>query len=140
MFRTIVIPPLAFLLASCATTHAIEPQIASPSRDFASAERFEVQLDSFSFTPRDVELPADTPIVLVLHNVSNGGHNFSAPEFFAAAQVQRGDASLIAPGAVEVPGGGTVEIHLVPVAGTYDLDCTHLGHKAFGMTGSIIVQ
>lgn len=136
----LVAASLALGLVSCATTYDITPRIAAETTDFASAERVEVRLDSFSFEPRTLHLRAGQPIVLALTNVSNGGHNFAAPAFFQAAQVAQSTAPLVANGAIEVGSRDTVEVRLIPAVGQYDLDCTHTGHTLLGMTGAIVVR
>ena len=98
-----------------------------------------VRLSSFSFSPEQVRLRAGVPTRLHLVNDSVGSHNFSAPELFAASSVTPG--SVPSDGAVEVPGGRSVDITLVPrVPGTYKLRCTHFLHSFFGMTGRIVVE
>ena len=98
-----------------------------------------IRLSSFAFSPDQVYLRAGVPTRLHLVNDSNGGHNFSAPELFAASDVTSG--SVLPSGTVEVPGGRTVDITLVPrVPGTYKLRCTHFLHSFFGMTGRIVVE
>ncbi|MGB3167652.1 MAG: plastocyanin/azurin family copper-binding protein [Alteraurantiacibacter sp.] len=142
--KHLVLLPLALALslsvAACATSRSIAPQVAPASVDFANAQRVEVVLDDFSFAPNTLHLVAGRPMVLALTSASGGGHNFAAPGFFEAAQVAASDAVVIADGKVEVAGGQTVEIRLVPAAGGYDLDCTHLGHSVLGMSGSIVVR
>ena len=108
--------------------------------DYSSGPVVEVDLSSFKFTPTKVELKAGQPNTLTLVNKSSGGHNFSASEFFAAADVAPQDAGRIKKGAVEVGKGETVAIHLVPKAGQYELKCSHFGHSTFGMTGVIVVR
>ena len=136
------ITPLAVLplLAACAASHPIEPQLAPASVSFGSAEQERVELASFDFSPREIRLRAGRPYELVLSNVSGGGHDFAAPEFFAAAQVKPSDAALVVEGEVEVPGNTTRTVHLVPATGTYDLVCTHTGHALLGMKGKIVVE
>ena len=97
----------------------------------------EVRLSSFDFTPSTIRLAAGRPIVLHLVNSGNGGHNFSAPQFFAAASGVEGPVRR---GAVEVAGNRSVDIRLTPARGTYRLRCTHTLHTAFGMSGEIIVE
>jgi uncharacterized cupredoxin-like copper-binding protein len=99
-----------------------------------------VNLANFSFTPMTIQLRAGVPTVLRLHNASGGGHNFSAPQFFAASQIQPQSAALVRKGKVEVPGGATVDIALTPRAGQYPLKCSHPFHATFGMKGTIIVR
>jgi plastocyanin len=104
----------------------------------ASAPRVvEVRLSNFDFSPSAITLPAGRPVVLRLVNSGGGGHNFSAPQFFAAAT---GVSGPVRRGTVEVPGRQSVEIRLTPARGTYRLKCTHTLHSAFGMNGQIIVE
>ena len=97
----------------------------------------EVRLSSFDFAPNEIRLRAGEPIVLHLVNSGRGGHNFSAPQFFAAA---RGVSGPVSRGAVEVGSHGSADVRLTPAAGRYRLRCTHSLHTAFGMTGNIIVE
>lgn len=97
-----------------------------------------VQLSNFSFAPNSIELRAGAPTTLHLRNSSHGGHNFSAPQFFAAARIDPRSAAYVRNGAVEVPGGGAVNVTLVPAAGSYRLKCTHTLHSSFGMKGTIV--
>ena len=99
-----------------------------------------VQLSNFKFNPNAIQLSAGAPVVLHLQNASSGGHSFSAPEFFAAARIDPKSAALVHAGTVDVPGHATVDVSLVPSAGTYRLRCTHPLHSTFGMTGTINVR
>ena len=94
----------AGLIAACASSHAIAQ---------AGAEQ-RVTLSNFDFTPHELHLRAGQPVALVLANVASGGHDFSAPEFFAAARIEPADAALVSEGEVEVPGRSTRTVHLVP--------------------------
>jgi plastocyanin len=118
---------------------AAAPAAAQP--DWANAASVEVRLSSFSFDPSTLRLPHGEAIDLRLVNTGNGGHNFSAPQFFAAATVNPADAAKLRRGAIEVPGHQTVEVRLVvPAAGHYELRCTHPLHSSFGMRGAIEVS
>ena len=97
----------------------------------------EVQLSSFDFTPGTIRLRAGQPVVLHLVNSGRGGHNFAAPEFFAAASAVSGP---VRDGKVEVAGHQNAEVRLTPARGRYRLRCTHTLHTAFGMTGEIVVE
>lgn len=110
------------------TAHAAQPAVAI------------VNLANFSFTPAQLDLRANTPTVLQLRNNSSGGHNFSAPAFFAAARIDPASAALVRGGKVEIPGRSTVRIQLIPAAGQYPLKCSHAFHSTFGMKGTIIVR
>lgn len=122
---------LAALLAAAAPA-AAQPQTAP--------QVVEVQLSSFVFTPSALHLRAGAPVRLRLVNSANGGHNFSAPDFFAAATLAPGQNAAITRGTIEVPAHGTIEIALTPARGRYTLRCTHTLHTAFGMRGEILVE
>lgn len=107
----------------------------------AGVQKLTVQLSSFRFDPSTITLRQGQAYDLRLENVSSGGHDFAAKEFFAAAQVMADDRAKIVEGKVKLDGGQSVELHLVaPRAGTYKVHCTHFMHSAFGMTGEILVQ
>ena len=97
----------------------------------------EVRLSSFDFTPSEIHLRAGEPVALRLVNTGRGGHNFAAPEFFAAAS---GVSGPVTNGKVEVHGNQSVDVHVTPARGHYRLRCTHTLHTAFGMTGEISVE
>lgn len=108
-----------------------------PGPAAAQPRTVEVRLSSFDFTPSTIQLRAGEPVVLHLVNSGGGGHNFAAPQFFAAARAVRGP---VRDGKVEVSGHQSVDITLTPVRGTYRLRCTHTLHSTFGMTGQIVVE
>jgi plastocyanin len=110
-----------------------EPAYAQPSTTI-------VELTNFKFAPAQIQLKANSPTILQLRNGSSGGHNFSAPAFFAAARVDPASAGLIHEGRIEIPAHATVQVALTPAAGQYPLKCTHTLHATFGMKGMIIVR
>jgi uncharacterized cupredoxin-like copper-binding protein len=126
-----------FALTAAASLAAV---LAPASAQTPVPERVPVALSSFAFTPSVIKLVHDRRYVLELTNSSNGGHDFSAPAFFAAAQVDPADRSRIGKHGVEVGSGQTVSIALTaPKAGRYKLRCSHFLHSTMGMTGEIIV-
>lgn len=109
--------------------------------DWSGAERIEINLSNFKFTPSRIELRPGGAYLLHLSNTSSGGHNFSAKEFFAAATVAPEDQARIVRGAIEMSGGEQLDIRLIaPPAGTYPLHCGHFMHSVFGMKGVLVVQ
>jgi plastocyanin len=117
---------LALLLAAPAAAQAQQPP-----------HIVEVRLSSFSYTPEEIHLAAGQPVTLHLVNTGSGGHNFAAPEFFAAAGAVSGP---VVNGKVEVGSHGAVDVTLTPAAGHYRLRCTHTLHTAMGMSGEIVVE
>lgn len=115
--------------------------LAVPSATAQAPAVVNVQLANYKFTPKTIVLDHGRPYVFRLHNPSGGGHDFTAPAFFAAAAVAPSDRRWVEGGEVEVPPGQVREIHLTaPGAGSYKLKCTHTFHKVFGMSGTIIVR
>ena len=110
---------------------------AATGQEARGAATVTVRLSSFDFAPKTVRLKGGEPIVLHLVNTGNGGHNFAAPQFFAAA---RGVSGPVARGKVEVAGHQSADVRLIPARGTYKLRCTHTLHSTFGMTGRIVVE
>jgi uncharacterized cupredoxin-like copper-binding protein len=126
-------------IAACALV-ALAAPAAALAPDWEEAQRIEITLSSFKYAPRTITLRAGRPVVLRLANVSSGGHDFTAPEFFAAAQLRAEDRAAIKGGSIEVKGRQSRDIALVPKAGRYKLKCSHSFHKALGMTGEIVVE
>jgi uncharacterized cupredoxin-like copper-binding protein len=118
----------------------VSASASAQSPDWSNMPHVAVTLSSFDFTPSEIHLHAGQPVMLHLENTSGGGHNFSAPEFFAGAAIRSQDQSLLRKGTIELSGHQTKEIGLVPRAGIYKLHCTHMMHAAFGMTGRIVVD
>ena len=113
--------------------------IAAPTAVIAQPQprTVEVQLSSFAFAPEEIRLAAGQPVTLHLVNSGRGGHNFSAPEFFAGAT---GVTGPVTDGRVEVGSRASVDVNLTPAAGRYRLRCTHTMHTAMGMSGEIVVE
>lgn len=118
----------------------ILPASLSAQTDWPSATRINVTLTNFNYEPRVIRLPAGRPVTLHLMNNASGGHDFTARQFFAQAQIRPEDRSAIDEGSVEVAGHQTRDVSLVPKAGRYPLKCGHTFHKMFGMSGEIIVE
>jgi uncharacterized cupredoxin-like copper-binding protein len=116
------------------------PAAAAAAPDWSHAARVEVTLANFSYSPKTIHLRAGRPVLLHLVNSSSGGHDFTARSFFAAAQVRPQDQGSVAGGSVELRGRQSRDVMLVPQAGRYPLKCSHTFHKAFGMSGEIVVD
>jgi plastocyanin len=99
-----------------------------------------ITLTDYAFAPGTLDLKAGTTYQLHFVNSGSKDHNFSAPEFFAAAQVAADDQAKLAKGIVELGSGKSVDITVTPGAGTFAVECTHFMHKMMGMHGNIVVQ
>ena len=114
--------------------------LAAPAVSQPRPATVAVTMSNFRFQPNPVQLRAGVPTVLHLVNTAGGGHNFTAPQFFAAAHVAPASQPFIHGGTVEVPKHSAVDIELVPTAGQYPLKCSHTLHSTFGMKGALLVR
>jgi uncharacterized cupredoxin-like copper-binding protein len=100
-----------------------------------------ITLTNYAFTPSALNLNAGMTYHLHFINSGSKDHNFSAPEFFAAAQIASEDQAKVEKGRVALEGGQSVDITVTPgQPGTFAVECTHFMHKMMGMHGSIVVQ
>jgi len=97
-------------------------------------------LTNYAFAPSTLNLTAGTTYHLHFINSGSKDHNFSAPQFFAAAQVAPEDQAKVEKGRVALESGQSVDITVTPGPGTFPVECTHFMHKMMGMHGSIVVQ
>ena len=135
------LPMLALvMLAGCATGRPVHPALENDPGLFSNAPTVEVHLANFDFTPPIIRMRAGRPYRLALTNDASGGHDFTAPDFFAAARIAARDQALVANGEVELHGGESRIVHVIPARGTYKVVCTHLGHAVLGMTARIVVE
>ena len=102
--------PILLLVSGCAGHREPLTPSAAPSADLAGvdwskAERVDVTLADFSFTPDHLQFERGRPYVLHLDD-QGGGHNFDAPAFFGAVALRSEGSS-----AEIVASGGKVELH-----------------------------
>jgi plastocyanin len=113
---------------------------AAEAQDWAHAPRVEVSLSSFKYSPKIVHLRAGQPVILRFVNQASGGHDFTAKSFFDQAAIRGSDRAAVADGKIDLKGGQSSEVALVPKAGRYPAKCSHSFHTLLGMTGQIIVE
>ena len=101
-----------------------------------------VTLANFSFTPTDLHLHAGQSVTIHFVNEGSGGHDFTAPEFVAAATMDAANRAHVAgaKGRVSLGKGESSDVTLTPRAGTFKVHCSHFGHSALGMTGTVTVD
>ena len=109
--------------------------VASPAA--AQPQAITIGVFSFGFSPKPIHLRAGQPVTLTFVNQSGHGHDFTAPEFFAASAISAGAAPG---GKIALAGNQTKTVTLTPRAGTYPAHCSHFLHSSMGMTGQIIVN
>ena len=119
---------------------AVAAYAAEPHSGPPDMENVEVVLADFSFTPKTLTLRHGQAYRLHFLNRGSGGHSFSAPKFFAAAQIDPDDVGKVRKGKIDLGKGEDLHVDLVPAGGTYAVRCTHFMHSALGMKGSIEVN
>lgn len=124
------------LLAAAAMT------LAAPVSAAPQSTRIEVVLANFSFAPDELHLHAGQSTTIHFVNKGSGGHDFTAPEFFSAATMDAANRAKIGgdKGRVSLDKNESVDVVLVPKAGTYKAHCSHFMHSSLGMTGKIVVD
>ena len=120
MFQTVVVSVLLSIAAAAA-----QPPVVP------------IELKSFSYTPSPIHLRAGQAVTLTFTNRSDGGHDFTAKEFFRSARIISGN---VAEGKVELGSGQSKSVTLVPASGRYKVHCGHAFHTMFGMSSEIIVD
>jgi uncharacterized cupredoxin-like copper-binding protein len=127
--------PLAFM------AFALPALAQTPAPDWSKPTPITITMTSYAYAPSPMSFQHGVVYRLHIVNASGKSHNFSAPEFFAAAQVAPGDKDKLDDGAVDVDGGQSVDVELVPqTPGTYDVQCTHFMHAMLGMTAKAVVR
>jgi uncharacterized cupredoxin-like copper-binding protein len=118
--------------------------------DWEKMETVVIELDDYSFAPQDLKLKAGTPYRLVIKNVGENDHYYTADKFFKSVAWRKVQTPKPNGGEVKAPyftaleaykNGGVVEAFFVTVdKGTFDVLCTIDDHKDKGMHGTISVE
>ena len=98
---------------------------ATPSAGGGGGEEVTVESYDIYFEPREVTIPADTDVTVMLPNDGVTLHNFSIDEL---------DID------VDIDPGATEETVINAPAGEYEYYCNVPGHKAAGMVGTLTVE
>jgi plastocyanin len=105
------------------------------------AARTTVTMANFSFSPENLHLHAGQRVTIHFVNAGSGGHDFTAPEFFAAATMDAADRGKLGPkGRVSLGRDESLDLTLIPKAGSYKAHCSHFMHGSLGMKGRIQVD
>jgi plastocyanin len=131
-----------FLVGAANVSNANAQNESAPAIiDWSRAQTVQVVMTNYAFTPNALQFRLNTPFHLRLVNNSGHDHSFDAPDFFAAVGTAPEDRVKVVAGEVEVGGGQAVDVKIVPVKpGTYEFQCSHFLHSAFGMTGEALIQ
>jgi uncharacterized cupredoxin-like copper-binding protein len=129
MVGTLIISEDAAAAPAGAATPAgspAEPAAASPTTAGAAApESVEVVGYDIYFEPKEVTIPANMDVTVMIANDGVAPHNFSIDELGID---------------IDLPAGETQETVINAPAGEYEYYCNVPGHKEAGMVGKLIVS
>jgi uncharacterized cupredoxin-like copper-binding protein len=114
---------------ACASPAAGTPTVAaavSPSASPAACGEFTVDMVDIAFDPKELTIPANTDVTIMLPNKGVTVHTFDIDQLnIHSGEVQPGQST-------------TVTINAAP--GDYEYYCEIPGHKEAGMVGTLHVQ
>ena len=114
----------------------------------SQAQTVSVEVKEFAFTPGNLEVKAGQPVKLTLQNAGTLEHDFSIleipvegePKVTGGAQHDMGDMAHTPELHVAAMNGQSAMLEFTPTKpGTYEYFCTVSGHKAAGMSGTLVV-
>ncbi len=117
--------PAASPMASPEATPCASPAGSATRSAGAAANAVTIEAVDINWNQKEVTIPANTDVRVMLPNLGQVPHNFSI------------DALGIS---VDLPVGQTVETTINAPAGTYEFYCNVPGHAPAGMVGTLIVQ
>ena len=126
-----------FRLAAAGMIGAAALASTSSSAQAPAAPVQQIVLYSYGYNPNPIVLAAGKPVTLTFLNRAGKGHDFTAAKFFASSRILAGNVSG---GEVDLDGGRSKSVTLVPAAGQYRVHCGKPFHKMLGMSGDIVVR
>ncbi len=115
--------------------------------DWDKMQTITIEMEEHSYHPRDLKLKVGQPYRLVLKNIGEKEHYYTAPEFFRSIATRKAQVDKVAEfkapyfTAIEVYKKSQAELFFVPVKrGTYPVICTIDDHREKGMEGKLIVE
>lgn len=96
-----------------------------------------ITLSSYAFSPSPIVLRAGEPVRLLFENKAGKSHDFTATEFFAASRILSGN---VRGGEVDLKGGASTAVELIPAAGIYPVHCGKFLHAGLGMKTQLLVR
>jgi len=118
-------PPAGVATPAGSPSAPAAPAAASPeAAGAAAAQSVEVVAYDIYFEPKEVTIPANTDVTVMLPNDGAAPHNFSIDELGID---------------IDIAPGETQETVINAPAGEYEFYCNVPGHKEAGMVGTLIV-
>ena len=126
------------ILAAAAASLLIGPAVAQPATaQLVPAPVYVINLHSYAYSPTPIRLHAGAPVTLTFVNRSGKSHDFTSREFFRSARILSG---RVVGGEIDLRGGQSASVTLIPAAGRYKVHCGYPFHSLLGMRSVIVVQ
>ncbi len=106
---------------------------ASPGASPVAGEQVEIVSYDIYFEPKEVTIPADTDVTIVLPNEGVTLHNFSIDD-------NKNEDLPFEPIDIDIDPGATEQVAINAPAGEYYFYCNVPGHEAAGMWGTLTVE
>ena len=145
---------LPLTMAASTLTYAGEQYTLEANQQIVKKTNWEkmetvtVDLEEFAYAPEDFVFKVGQPYKLVMKNIGDKKHYFTAPEFFRAIATRKVQSNK--DGEIKVPyllalemmaKGGQLDLYFVPVQkGSYPVYCTVDDHREQGMEGTIVIK
>ena len=123
--------PVAATTAPAAATPAAAPA-GTPAAASGAAQSVTITAHDIFFDPKEVTIPANTDVTLILPNEGVTMHNFSITD-------HKNENLPFAPIDVDLNPGETKQVTINAPAGSYYFFCNVPGHEAAGMFGTLKV-
>ena len=122
--------PIRLLLAAGLSVSLAASAAAQPAAQT-------IYLWSYGYSPNPIYLQSGRPVTLTFVNRSGKSHDFVARSFFGSSRILAGH---VMGGMIDLRGGESKTVRLIPRAGVYKVHCSHFFHKQLGMTDRIVVR
>jgi nitrite reductase (NO-forming) len=106
---------------------------ASPGASPVAGDQVEIVAHDIFFEPKEVTIPADTDVTIMLPNEGVTLHNFSITD-------HKNDDLPFEPIDIDIDAGATEQVTINAPAGEYYFYCNVPGHEAAGMFGTLTVE
>jgi nitrite reductase (NO-forming) len=133
-------PVVAFVAAPAGIAQDASPEAspdaspeASPGASPVAGEQVEIVSHDIYFEPKEVSIPADTDVTIMLPNEGVTLHNFSIDD-------HENDDLPFDPIDIDIDPGTTEQATINAPAGEYYFYCNIPGHEAAGMFGTLTVE
>ena len=120
-------------IVSAASAACMSSAMAQP----AASPVQTIQVYSYGYAPRPIELAAGRAVTLNFVNQSGSGHDFTSRALFAKSRIVAGAAPN---GEIELGPRQSKSVTLIPQAGVYEAHCSHFMHAPMGMRTRIVVR